>query len=338
MSENYDEVDPRKVAFGTNPRGENAEQIHEDPTFTQLVDSVYEFGVLVPIVVHKQSKTEGKKPYRLIDGERRLRAALKTSTKTIPVHVAKSGPLINDLKQAFHIHMLRKQWSSTAQTRALKLIIKELRSRRKERDDKELFRELQSVTGYTKSQLQSLRRTVKYSKKVLDDVDNGKLLWSHLVQFEASFVEQLKQHYPTLLASLGEKAVRKVLIRKAKKKVLSSTRALMENVVPVIARAQTQKEKGYVEGLLNDFVSNVDVTAEAVLKQFENKFPGSQKDVLEILENTLDTVEKLESLLQSLPGSQVLSYHAKAKELQRRLESLGRVITKKRRSLKGILS
>ncbi len=341
MPENYKliEVDPKEVEFSpSNPRGETSEQIKEDPTFIQLVDSVYEYGVLVPVVVHKLPKPINNKRFILIDGERRLRAALKTSAEKIPAHVAESGPSINNLKQAFHIHMLRKQWGNTAQTRALKLMIKELRSSHKKIVDKKLFRELQSLTGYTKSQLNTLRRAAKYSKKILDDVDKGELLWSDLIQFEASFVEQLKQHYPKVLSSLGEKTVRNSLIQKAKRKVLSNTRSLMGNVVPVIARAEKKEEKKFVENLLINFISNEDAPAEEILKQFEKKFPGSQEDILEILENTLETSERLEHLIKSLPSSRVLSYPAKAKELLGRLDSLGAEIGKKRRVLKKVLS
>lgn len=64
MQETYilEEVDPKDVAYSdSNPRGEKPEQIREDPSFAQLIDSVYKFGVLVPIVVNKQPKQKSKK-------------------------------------------------------------------------------------------------------------------------------------------------------------------------------------------------------------------------------------------------------------------------------------
>ena len=84
------EVSPTEVQFSKqNPRGESPEQIRNDKTFEQLKDSVYKFGVLVPIVVHRLPEG-AKKKYILVDGERRLRAALATRTKKIPAHVAEA--------------------------------------------------------------------------------------------------------------------------------------------------------------------------------------------------------------------------------------------------------
>lgn len=230
--------------------------------------------------------------------------------------------------------MLRKQWRNTAQTRALKLMIRELRKENKDMDNKELFERLQSLAGHTKTQLNTLLRGSKYSNTILDDVDDGKLAWSYLVQIEESFIEQLDQHYPKLLSLHGKRNVRKFLINKAKRKVLSGTRVLMENIVPVINRAKTDDEKKLVEKILDDFIKKKDSPAEDVLKNFEKKYPGAQQDVLEIIEETLYTAEKLTSLLNSLPISQVPSYPKKGKELLTKIDSLRELILKKKRALK----
>ena len=69
-------VPPEDVAFSKqNPRGESPDEIRNDKTFEQLKDSVAQFGVLVPIVVHKAEDSSPKR-YVLVDGERRLRAAM----------------------------------------------------------------------------------------------------------------------------------------------------------------------------------------------------------------------------------------------------------------------
>jgi ParB/RepB/Spo0J family partition protein len=331
-------IDPKDVGFNRkNPRGETAEEIRSDPEFSQLVDSVHEFGVLVPIVVHHQEKGTKGKPYRLVDGERRLRAALKTNRSTVPAHVAKGEPSMHELVQAFHIHMLRKQWGHTAQTRALKLIIKELKQKNPALRDKELFSKLQGLTGYTKTQLGDLLHATEYDDSVLEDVDKKTLAWSYLVQFEESFLEPLRQHYPSLFRKYGAQNLRSILIRKAKRKVLSGTRALMLNIVPVVSRAQNQAEKEYVEGLLGDFVKDEDLPAEEVRKRFERKFPESQTGLLNLLDQAIESADSLEHLLRALPGSQsMLSFPAKTKELYGKLESLKMVMAEKRSLYRSI--
>ncbi len=107
--------------------------------------------------------------------------------------------------------------------------------------------ELQTLTGCTDTKLKSLCRAARYPEKVLAAVDEGEIVFSHLVQFEESLVEQLEKHYPELLKRLPKRKVRESLVEKARKKTLTSSRALMNNVVPVIARAKSGEERQFAE-------------------------------------------------------------------------------------------
>ncbi|MCX6910022.1 MAG: ParB/RepB/Spo0J family partition protein [Verrucomicrobia bacterium] len=156
----YD-IDPNDVDFAPfNPRGETPRQIEEDPAFVQLKDSVYQYGVLVPIVVHRQ-KAQEKKPYCLVDGERRLRAALETGIKSIPARISTPEKPLDDVIQAFHIHMLRKQWDQIAQTRGLRKILRHKKWEGIERFSNDQMEELQSLTGCSDTQLRSLLRAAR---------------------------------------------------------------------------------------------------------------------------------------------------------------------------------
>lgn len=214
------QISPKDITFNKqNPRGETPEQIHKDTTFEQLKDSVAQFGVLVPIVVH-ENKDARTKPYFLIDGERRLRAAIVTNQKKIPAHIANSDNKMDEFVQAFHIHMLRKQWDPVAIARAFKHIKEELKKMPEFAEEKTITEELRSRTGCTNKQLEDLQRSIRYSDDVLKEVDEGKIKWSHIVQFEASFIEQLKQHYPSLLKKLGEKKYEKYWLKRLGRKLL----------------------------------------------------------------------------------------------------------------------
>jgi ParB/RepB/Spo0J family partition protein len=322
------EVSPNEVRFsGQNPRGESEEEIKNDQTFEQLKDSVARFGVLVPIVVHEKGGRDGKK-YTLVDGERRLRAALDTGVGRVPAHIAGSEDRMGEVVQAFHIHMLRKQWKPVAQARALQRIKKELQRRGREITDAELLEQLQDQTGCTDSQLKSLERGIRYQESTLKEVEKGALLWSHLVQFEASFVEQLEQHYPALLKRVGRRCVRQVLVTKAKKKVLTSTRALMENIVPIISRAQSTDQKQALEGLLDRFIEDEETSAEDVKTEFEKRFPPAQGQ-LDVASQVVDAGELLKALLAQVDIGELVSFREKAKETRKVLEELRSAITKK---------
>ena len=111
-------VDPKEIAINPeNVRGEKEEQIEADEDFLRLKESVHEYGVLVPLVVREQRKKDKK--YILIDGERRLRAALSTNQLRVPVHLPQEDKIKDEMLLSFQIHMLRKEWSRTAQARAL---------------------------------------------------------------------------------------------------------------------------------------------------------------------------------------------------------------------------
>ena len=69
MAKKYrlDEISPDEISPNIkNPRGEKPDEIQRDKTFEQLKDSVAQFGVLVPIVVH-ELKTSSPYKYILVD-------------------------------------------------------------------------------------------------------------------------------------------------------------------------------------------------------------------------------------------------------------------------------
>ena len=331
------QVSPQEVRFNKqNPRGESEEVIKNDSTFEQLKDSVSQFGVLVPIVVHEKSGTDGKK-YTLVDGERRLRAALETNIQKIPAHIATSEDKMDELVQAFHIHMLRKQWKPIAIARAFKNIKYELKKQEKFKGDKELLQELRSRTSCTNKQIEELERAIKYPTKVLDDVNDGKILWSHLIQFEASFVEQLKQHYPELLTKLGIETVREVLVKKAKQKVIKTTRELIENILPVVQRAKTTDEKNLAGKLFEQFIKNSDQSPEVVKLNYDKIFPPP-KDQLELANEIIKNCELLSPMIEQIEASQIISFNVTAKELRKSLDLLRTTLTNKLRKLNSLIS
>jgi hypothetical protein len=291
--------------------------------------------VLVPIVVHK-ANVEGGKKYILVDGERRLRAALATNREEIPAHVAMSEDKMGELVQAFHIHMLRKQWKPVAIAIAFRRIRKELKRKKKWKSDKELLRELRARTGCTKKQLEDLQRTVHYSPKVLKDVTTGKIQWSHLVQFEASFVEQLDQHYPKLLKKLGKQEVRRVLVEKAQQKVIRATRDFIDNIVPIVQRAKTKEQKKLAEHLFEKFITKPDLPPEAVRLAYDKAFPPP-KDQLELANEIIKNCELMNPMIEQITSDQIISFTKEAKELKRTLETLKKTVSRKLTQLNRFL-
>lgn len=329
------EVDPKDIEFAAfNPRGEKPKDIQSDPSYIQLKDSVYKYGVLVPLVIQMQSGP-GRKPFRLIDGERRLRAALETKATKVPVRITDAGEPLSNIIQAFHIHMLRKQWSQVPQTRGLKKILKYKKWEGREKFSEEELEELQTLTGCTKIQLRPLLRAIRYDDSVLDDVENKRLGYSHLVQIEESLVERIEAEYPSLLQEIPKGTIRQKMVQKAKKNIIPDTRSLMMNVAPVISRASTPSEKKAVEGLLRKFINEDDMAPEQVLKKFEYAHPMAQADVLERMRQILDAAEALETLLIHFQAHDAKSWPDMAHKIETRLDKIRKLISSKIRGLKG---
>ncbi len=320
MSNKYilKQIPPEDIDFAeSNPRGEKPEEIEADPEFEQLKDSVFKYGVLVPIVVHAQGKR-----FRLVDGERRLRAALATKVKRIPAHIATGKPGLDDLVEAFHIHMLRKQWRAVAQAKALKKIIEGLRAQGNFDKESDSLDALQEITGCTEHRLKSLRRAIRFPESVLRMVDAGNLNFSHLVQIEESFIEAINMKFPGLLREIGDKHARQVLVLKAQQKTLTSTRALMEHVLPVITRAETNAERSFARQLLKEFIEQIDMPAEKVLQRYEERFPTSGRDWVELGEKVLNFAEWLGQLLDNVDTEMARGHPKLTEEVKQKLRSL----------------
>ncbi len=315
------QIKPEDIDFSDfNPRGEKPDEVEKDPAFEQLKDSVYRYGVLVPVVVHPNG-AGSTRPYRLVDGERRLRAALATKAPLIPAHIASEDEAIDDLVKAFHIHMLRKQWSAVAQAKALKQIMEGLKESGKPARTTELLEQLKEATGCSETRLKALRRAIRFPQSVLKAVEEGRLRFSYLVQIEESFMEAVHQKFPDLLTEIGERHARQVLVAKAQQKTLTSARALLENVAPVITRASDEPQRSYAKQLLKEFIEKEGMPAEQVRQRYEAKFPVSE-NWAEVGEEVIEAADYLVSLLGWIDTEMVKGHPQLTKKVHQHLTTL----------------
>ena len=72
-----------------NPGGESEDQILKDRTFERLKESVFKFGVLVPIVVHEQMRRSRKNRTNWLTANAGAGRAQAVGAKRIPAHIAR---------------------------------------------------------------------------------------------------------------------------------------------------------------------------------------------------------------------------------------------------------
>jgi len=328
------EVDPKLIKPDPeNVRRESEDEIEADESFQRLKDSVYSYGVLVPLVVKPYKGKNDKYQFILVDGERRLRAALAVNLEDVPVHILGKPEIAKQMLYAFQIHMLRKEWSRPAQARALLKIVRDIRKKQHIRAEKKLFPILQEKTGYNQNTLRDLLRVLRYvqhDEEILDELEDNKdnLKFSHLVQLEASFVEQLQKHFPEIIEKYGIQTIRDRLVRKVRQKVIAATREPIEELLPLFLDATKTEQKAYLKKLLIEFLDNTEKTPEEVNRTYELRFPSNKEDLVKLVGQAKERVEGMRAIVKSINFDQLKTYKKLREDLKRQITSLIKELNK----------
>ena len=111
--------------------------------------SIDRHGIQVPLTVYRDG--EG---YRLIDGERRWRCALKLNLRTVPALVQDKPSELENLLLMYNIHALREQWDYYTIASKLRRIIDLFESEHGHEPNEV---ELSDETGLTRGQIRRCR-------------------------------------------------------------------------------------------------------------------------------------------------------------------------------------
>ncbi len=194
------------VANAANPR-----LIFRQEEMENLLVSINEHGIQVPLAVYQ----DGKK-YRLIDGERRWRCAVKLNLPTVPALVQKKPTALENLLLMYNIHALREQWDyftiASRLTDVVELFIKE-----KGWEPKEA--ELSTATGLSRGQIRRCRLLMdlpeRFKQELLAELhlpkSRQKLSEDFFIEMEKSLKTVVKR-LPEYGRSLDK--VRSALIKK----------------------------------------------------------------------------------------------------------------------------
>ena len=243
LEKNVQYVEIQNISYDVNnPRGETGEQIENDQEFKKLVTSVTQYEILEPLIVKKDETNP--EHFKLIDGERRLRAAIKTAEGNleykVPTLIAKDD--MDGRILAYQVHMLRKNWSKAAETKSIKTIITDSKQDNPKITEKELIKKLKEITAHTNAEISDLLKLIEYDDDIIKKVISGQIDMSYLIQIESNFIRPLKGKYPLLLQKYGEENVRKLLVNKAVHGLLVNTRFLMDKFKYVF-KDEKQKNK-----------------------------------------------------------------------------------------------
>lgn len=144
------------------PNPENPRMVFDEKKLNELMGSINEIGILVPLIVYYDEK---KKKYILLDGERRLRCARNLGLNKIPVNVIATPNKLENILQMFNIHNVRIEWGPMEIAWKLRTLMKELKTEKES--------ELARLTSLKPMEVRKAKILLSYNEKYQDMVHKG---------------------------------------------------------------------------------------------------------------------------------------------------------------------
>ena len=216
---------------------DNPRLIFREDEMNQLLESIKEVGIKVPISVYQQ----GKK-YVIIDGERRWRCSLKLNLSEVPVIIQPKPNKLENLLMMFNIHNVRVQWD--LMPTAIKL--GELKKMLDKEGENATNKLLSAVTGLSLSTvgrcMDLLDLPEKYKKMLIKESEKPK---SEQIIKPDLFLEILKskkaiqKYVPEVFSKVDEKHYVDLMVSKYQNSVINNVVKFRD--ISKIARSE---EKG----------------------------------------------------------------------------------------------
>lgn len=268
------EIEVREITMNPdNPRGQDV--AGSDDAFWYLVESVKDFGVLVPLLV-RPIDDQG---YQLIDGERRLLAAKQLALKTVPAYVMHEALDKETIqKTMFQIHHGRRGWDAPAECRALEPFYAELIKEHGRADEEVLVKELVKRTGMNKRTAHDRLQFLRWPEAIKWQIYKGetKAPYWFIVELEDKIIEPAIDNFPEYFDRVPADEVRRLLFRKWEQKVVGAA----ENVrsAGIIARYKAPEDhRKEAEEIFKRLVKDETLGFEEARQEFLARFPDAEE-------------------------------------------------------------
>ena len=261
-------IDPKKL--DRNP--DNPRLIFREEEMQALQDSIKAQGILVPLTVYRGGKT-----YRLLDGERRWRSALKLGMPRVPVIVHPRPERLTNIMMMFAIHHAREDWDPLPT--ALKLEeLERVFFQRNERKPTE--QELAGLASMSRGEVRRLKKLLglpkHYRQELLDELKKPRseqvLSVDHVLEATNAALALRKRD---IVDERGEDRVRRAIVMKFRKGVIDNTVAPRK--LAKIARAVERKDltlaaaQGVISKLITDLRYTIDDAFNDSVEQVDSE-------------------------------------------------------------------
>lgn len=214
----------------------------------RLAESIEESGgVLVPVYVYPDP-SDGNL-YRLIDGERRWRMAVRLGLESIPALVRDGPPdPAQNIVEMFNIHKVREDWEDMPTARALQEVM-----RRKNTEDPD---ELRQLTGLSKEQIARYRLALDLPKRYQKLIEDGKVPMNFFWELDRNVIRPLEKSRPTLAKEFTAPRLRSAFLSKRDSGALKDLIDLRK-VKPIIDRAAMDAGSPSASSVLDGFLKTL---------------------------------------------------------------------------------
>ncbi len=233
MADNVLTVDPSKL--DRNP--DNPRLIFRTDDLKALEDSISHQGILVPLTIYRDGER-----FKILDGERRWRCALKLGLPRVPAVVQPKPDRLTNIMMMFAIHNARRDWDplpTAFKLRELETIFEERRGR----PPKEV--ELAEIASMSRGEVRRLKKLLGLPEEYLDELmaelekprSQQRLTVDHVLEATKG-AQALRRR--EVIDEDEEDSLRKAIIQKFRDGLLTST--VEPRQLARIARAVEREE------------------------------------------------------------------------------------------------
>ncbi len=197
--------------FNIGPNPDNPRAVFDEEDLKYLQQSIKEVGVLVPIIVYRNSKP-GKK-YVLLDGERRLICAKRLKLSLIPANEIDRPSRLQNILLMFNIHNVRKDWEIGPTALKLEVVMR-LLPKGKETPASQIAK----ITGMSAIRVAECKRILSFDKRYMDmtlDPDPSKRIRGDFFSQLALALEKL-DNFPEIKNAYSKNKIIDLMIQKYK--------------------------------------------------------------------------------------------------------------------------
>lgn len=251
---NITDIKPSQI----NPR-----KLFDDEPLQDLLNSIREHGVLVPITVFQ---LKGQSLFSILDGERRYRCCVELGKEgkeiKIPANVVDPPSKVAGLLYMFSIHNLREQWELMPTALSLKIIIQDLG----ETDTIKLSR----LTGLSQPQIERCKILLEYPEEFQNlslDPDPKTRIPANFWIEAFPILELCHTLLPELYEKLGRDEITRKLVEKYQNKKIKSV-IHFRRIMEAFELSETTEQKAAIVNRLSEYIQNISLETRAAFDEF----------------------------------------------------------------------